>query len=273
MNNTSFQELEKIAKRAKESFGEIVYFDVGARDGLISTWDSLAKTSYIQAYGFDPAKDHISSLSDRDNHVKYFPFALGERHERKRLIHTFMPGCSSFLEPNFELLKNYPAHKIFEVVGESEVEVHALDDLIASGKVPQPHILKIDTQGFELPILKGCSSTLSNVVCIELETQFKEMYKTQALFPEVKAFLEEHGFILRQLLVNGPYEGEFLEADAYFSKRPSLNDNIDVIRLWQTACGISSPKFLSQMDDWLPEWKVYLTEDQTELRNRLFGPL
>lgn len=273
MENNSFNEIEKIAKRAQESFGDLIYFDIGARDGLIPTWDHLAKKGLIKAYGFDPAEEHVSSLSSRDNHVKYFPFALGEKRERKRLVHTFMPGCSSFLEPNLELLQNYPAHKIFEIVGESEVEVHALDQLISMGKVPQPHILKIDTQGSELPILKGCASALSEVVCIELETQFKEMYKGQALFPEVKEYLEDKGFILRQLLVNGPYEGEFFEADAFFSKPPRLDKNIDVIRLWQTACGISSPKFLSQMDDWIPEWKSYLTEEQLLLRERLFGPL
>lgn len=271
--NTSTHELDKISLRVRKNFGEIVYFDIGARGGLITAWDTLAKSGFIQAYGFDPAQEHISSLAHRDRHVTYLPFALGDKNERRRLIHTFMPACSSFLEPNFELLENYPARKAFEVVGESEAEVRTLDHLVNSGVLPKPHILKIDTQGFELPILKGSESTLANVVCIQLETHLKPMYKTQALFPEILEFLEKHGFILRQLLVNGPYEGEFLEADAFFSKRPLLDENIDIIRLWQTACGISSPKFLFQMEHWLPEWKTYLTNEHLELRHRLFGQI
>jgi FkbM family methyltransferase len=267
----SYENVKKIALDAKNTFGNIVYFDIGARDGLASSWDSLARDGLIDAYGFDPAKDHVFSLTCRDNHIKYLPFALGDKNEKKRLILTYMPGCSSFLEPNLELLKDYPAHKIFEVVGETEVEVRTIDHLVDTGVIPAPHILKIDTQGFELPVLKGASSILSNVICIQLETQFKPMYKGQALFQEIKEFLEGYGFILRQLLVNGPYEGEFLEADAFFSKRPLLDKTIDVIRLWQTSCEISSPKFLAQMDDWLPEWKAYLTEEQIQLRKRLFG--
>ncbi len=269
IHNTN-DNLNKIALSAKNNFGKIVYFDIGARDGLIASWDQLARKGLIEAYGFDPAAEHVSSLATRDTHIKYLPFALGDKNEKKRLIHTFMPGCSSFLEPNLDLLQNYPAHKIFEVVGESEVEVRTINSVVENGLVPAPHILKLDTQGFELPILKGASNVLKNVLCIQLETQFKPMYKNQALFPEIKNYLEENGFILRQLIVNGPYEGEFLEADAYFSRRPRLDENLDVIKLWQNACGISSPLFLSQMDDWLPEWKTYLTEEQLELRSRLF---
>lgn len=270
MTDTLDSRLRNISQQAKDVFGKIIYYDIGARDGLIHNWDQLAQQGFIEAYGFDPAAEHVSSLATRDSHVTYLPFALGDKNEKKRLIHTFMPGCSSFLEPNLELLKSYPAHKIFEVVGESEVEARTINSVVDDGSVPAPHILKLDTQGFELPILKGASNVLKDVLCIQLETQFKPMYKNQALFPEVKEFLEAHGFILRQLIVNGPYEGEFLEADAYFSRRPRLDKNLEVIKLWQYACGISSPLFLSQMDDWLPEWKAYLTEEQKELRERLF---
>lgn len=267
------EELRELALRARSALGELVYFDIGARDGLASSWHGLVRLGLIRAYGFDPAADHLADLASRDVHTRYLPFALGETNGRQRLVHTFMPGCSSFLEPNLELLRDYPAHKIFEVVGESEVEVRTLDHLVARGLVPKPHLLKLDTQGSELPILRGAVETLPHVVCIELEVQLKPMYRGQALFPEVKEFLDGHGFILRQLRVNGPYEGELLEADAFFSRRPRLDERLTLIRLWQQACGIESPKFLAQMDDWLPEWRAYLTADQVELRERLFGPL
>lgn len=266
-------ELEHLARRAQQHSGDLVYFDVGARDGLSPAWEMLAHLQLIKAYGFDPAADHIEELRSRNDPVEYLPIALGDCNDRKRLIHTFMPGCSSFLEPNFDLLQHYPASKIFEVVGESEVEVRTIEHLVNTNVVPPPRILKLDTQGFELPVLKGALAVLPHVICIELETQFKPLYRGQALFPEVKGFLDDQGFILRQLSVNGPYEGEFLEANAYFSRRPTLDGHLDLIRLWQTACGIESPQFLAQMDDWKPGWKTNLTSEQMELRRRLFGPL
>ena len=267
------EELRELARRARDSSGELIYLDVGVRDGLAPTWNALARAGLVKAYGFDPAADHVAELASQTGSIEYLPIALGDYNGRRRLIHTFMPGCSSFLEPNAELLRTYPASKIFEVVGESEVEVRTLDHLVSTNIVPAPRILKLDTQGFELPILKGALGVLPNVVCLELETQFKPIYRGQALFPEVNAFLDEQGFILRQLVANGPYEGEFLEANAFFSRRPSLNEDLNLIRLWQVACEVESPKFLAQMDDWHPSWRSYLTPEQVELRQRLFGPL
>lgn len=274
MNEENVEMLRKTAEKAKDLNPEIIFFDIGARDGLSKSWDYLAKQGLVKAYGFDPAKDHVKDLIKKDGHVSYLPFALGEENGTKTLVKTFMPGCSSFLKPNLELLKNYPCHKIFEIVGyEENIEVQTIEYVITEGLAPAPHFLKIDTQGFELPILKGASTILSNVIGIQLETQFKHMYEGQALFPEVKEFLEGHGFILRSLEVNGPYEGEFFEADAYFSKKPKLDDDLLLIRLWQEASEIKSPKFLSQMDDWISEWKEYLTEDQIQLRELLFGSI
>ncbi|MFK7974339.1 MAG: FkbM family methyltransferase [Rickettsiaceae bacterium] len=265
--------LQKSALEAKSILGRIpIYYDIGVRGGLINVWDELAKKNLIEAYGFDPAIDHISSIAKRDKHVKYLPVALGEFNEKKRLIHTFLPACSSFLEPNFELLQHYPARKIFEIVGESEVEVKTLDSLVDNKDIPAPDIIKLDTQGFELSILKGGISTLKNIVCIEIEVQFKPMYIGQSLFFETKEFLEDNGFILRDLKVNGPYEGEFLEADAFFSRKPALDKNIGMIRMWQEACKVDSPDFLAQ-DEYPQEWKDYITQEHLEINKRLFGTL
>lgn len=113
--------------------------------------------------------------------------------------------------------------------------------------------------------------TLDDVVGIELEAHFKPMYKGQALLPQIKAFLEENGFILRELRPNRPYEGEILEVDALFSRRPALNDSIQLLRFWQLATELNSPKFLSQMTDWEDDWLGGLIDEQIALRQRLFG--
>jgi hypothetical protein len=79
---------------------------------------------------------------------------------------------------------------------------------------------------------------------------------------------ENKGFILRALRPNGPYEGELLEVDAFFSRpRPSTND-------WcssgygSLATELKSSLFLSQMTDWL----VGLSEKQVELRPGSLAP-
>ena len=248
-----------------------VFFDIGARDGLSPLWDMLARLGMIRAIGFEPDHEHAEVLARRDPHVSYQAKALGVENGELRFYLTRMPGCSSFREPNYDLLSSYPASTIFDLVGTRTLQVTPLSDLIKKGDVPPGDFLKIDTQGFEMEILRGAGTTLDNVVGIELEAQFKSMYKGQALLPEIKAFLEQKGFILRELRPNGPYEGEVLEVDAFFSRRPALDDNIELLRFWQLATELNSPKFLSQMTDWEDEWLGGLTDEQIALRQRLFG--
>ncbi|ACF14588.1 conserved hypothetical protein [Chloroherpeton thalassium ATCC 35110] len=54
--------------------------------------------------------------------------------------------------------------------------------------------IKLDTQGTELDILKGGVKTLGNVLGIEVEVSFSEIYKYQSLFSDVSDFLREQGF-------------------------------------------------------------------------------
>ena len=76
----------------------------------------------------------------------------------------------------------------------------------------------------------------------------------------------------RELRANGPYDGEMMEVDAFFSRRPEPGGPIALIKLWQIAVELNSPKFLSQMDDWQDNWLTGLTSEQCELRDALFGP-
>jgi len=45
--------------------------------------------------------------------------------------------------------------------GDLEVEVHALDDLVTSGRIPPPDVVKIDVEGAERDVLEGARRTLA----------------------------------------------------------------------------------------------------------------
>lgn len=267
--------LKSLLESAKVAMCELkrppVFVDIGARDGLSQTWDLLARLGQITAIGFEPDEDHCGFLTERDPHVTYIRAALADRTGELPFYLTRMPGCSSLRQPNQELLGDYPASVIFDLVGTTSISVTTLDTMIEQQAVPVPDFLKLDTQGFEFEILSGAVRCLDSVSAIELEAQFKPMYKGQALLADIKDFLEGHGFILRSLIPNGPYEGEMLEVDAYFSRRPALDDKLALIRLWQLATELDSPYFLSQMKNWQPDWLSGLSQQQIELRRFLFG--
>ena len=264
--------LDAALSAAKAARRSPVFFDIGARDGLSPTWDILARLGLISAVAFEPDAKHCAMLAERDLHVKYVQAALGDRIGERPFYLTRMPGCSSLRKPNQELLRQYPASAIFSLVGTTTLPVTTLAEVVRGGAAPAPDFLKIDTQGFEMEVLAGSADHLEGITGIQLEAQFKPMYEGQALFQEIKVFLESSGFILRALKPNGPYEGEMLEMDAFFSKRPALDDRLEFLRMWQLATELESPLFLSQMSDWQADWLIGLSEEQIALRQRLFGP-
>jgi FkbM family methyltransferase len=79
-------------------------------------------------------------------------------------------------------------------VGTESVTVVTLDSAIADGVITAPALLKLDVQGFELEALKGAKRVLRRCDYVYVEVSFVELYKGQALAPEVTAFLEEEGF-------------------------------------------------------------------------------
>lgn len=88
---------------------------------------------------------------------------------------------------------------LFPHTGEREVRetpVLPLHEMINAEEICSPALLKIDVQGFELEVLKGCHSMLNHFSYIYIECSFIELYKGQALVHEVIDFLHKRGFFL-----------------------------------------------------------------------------
>ena len=79
--------------------------------------------------------------------------------------------------------ESVPATTVAELV-----ERHALD--------PAATLLKIDVQGYELPVLRGAAATLDRLAAVRTEMSLVPLYEGQALLPEMIDFLAQHGFEL-----------------------------------------------------------------------------
>ena len=82
------------------------------------------------------------------------------------------------------------------------VDVRRLDDELASINCsPTDRVwLKVDTQGYEWPVLLGATELLKQTVAIELELSLVTMYEGQKLFTELVAEMASLGFSLHSLL-------------------------------------------------------------------------
>jgi len=99
-----------------------------------------------------------------------------------------------------------------------DVETRPLDALVAEAALPGTiDLLKIDTQGAELHVLRGAAATLPRVRIIWVEVSFRAMYEGSALFAEIHDFLSASGFRFYSLHEGfRGADGELLQADALF---------------------------------------------------------
>ena len=96
------------------------------------------------------------------------------------------------------------------------IRTDTLDNFFKDKKIKGNILLKIDTQGSELLILRGGKSLLKKISVIHLETSFEEFYNKQFLFSDIYNFLTSYGFI---------YYGENREAEFYPTFAPSKHVN------------------------------------------------
>ena len=167
--------------------------DVGARDGLQHPWDGLRPI--IAPFLVEPDAEEARRLQeslqgDKGPPGGVLPYALWREAAGLTLHLTRSRGCSSVYRPNRAFLNEFPESERFDVEREVPVDAVTVDALAESGKLPTVDFAKIDVQGAELDILKGGRSAFAaDLVGVEVEVEFCEMYEGQPLFGEVEAFV------------------------------------------------------------------------------------
>lgn len=175
--------------------------DVGARDGIASRWEPYFRL--LQVCAFEPDPEECNRLNARASGMPYpiqfLPKALGAMDGQSAILNICrQPGCSSLLQPNQELCRGYPYSANMEVVKTWPITLSRLDTVVAENGF-RPDVIKVDTQGTELDILRGAGSLIDDMLVVELEVEFVAQYVDQAQFSDVDLFMREKGFVLRGL--------------------------------------------------------------------------
>ena len=204
--------------------------DIGARGGVQWPWHQLPPDC-LDLTLVEPDPDEAERLrrdlaSSRGGAV--LPTALWSEETTVQLHVNRSPGTSSVFAPNFNLLNQFPDPQRFEAMSTIAVETKTIDGLAAEGRLRDTDFVKIDAQGAELAILSGGAGHLSrNVVALELEIAFCELYSGQPLFADVDAFVRGLGLELWDLRktywkyergrqVPGPQKGRLVFGDALY---------------------------------------------------------
>lgn len=195
------------------------YLDIGAANFRMPQEWAYFENS-VRPILFEPDLRSFEELKKQGYSV--YNVALGATKETKEFYLTRKPACSSVYKPNMKYLSNFPNVDRWHIIKTLSMNVAPLDDLNIDA-----HFIKIDTQGSELDILKGAKKTLSNVLGLEIEVSFHEIYENQPLFEDVKNFLKDLGFNFYDFITEYRYNrldlnrtGQLAFADALFLRDP-----------------------------------------------------
>ncbi len=137
---------------------------------------------------------------------------------------------SSVYPPNFKFLEKFPDAERLGIVKRMRIPTDTLDRQLKKNGINDIAFIKIDTQGYELPILRGATNTLINVIGLELEVEFMPIYENQPLFRDVDKFVTDCGFEIfdikrcfwkRKKTKNyGVGKGQLIWGDALYFRTP-----------------------------------------------------
>lgn len=101
------------------------------------------------------------------------------------------------------------------------VKVRSLDGVWKDLNLSNERVfLKIDTQGYELPVLRGAGAALNEVVAIQVEISLTPLYEEQPAIEEVVPFLRQHGFSIYGIWpgFRESNQNRLIEADFLFTR-------------------------------------------------------
>lgn len=174
----------------------IDFLDIGCSGSLSDKWSELFP--WLSYTGFDPNAEECDRLNSQPHSYKsarYLPYAIAGEQGTQTMYLTESIYCYSLLHPNYKWLKRFSFFNLFKETGTASVNCTTLNAL-ASVQNLKADIIKIDTQGLELPILKSGDGVLNNTFCVEVETGFVENYIGETTYAQIDEFMRSKGFLM-----------------------------------------------------------------------------
>ena len=169
--------------------------DIGANRGQFSL---MARKYFPNAKidSFEPLiklANGFESLFSNDNNVFLHKCAIGSANSQATLYVSNRDDSSSLFPIGKKQIEIFPGtqESYHEVV-----TVAPLKDYIQPQDLIAPVFVKIDVQGFELVVIKGCTDLIEAFDYIYVECSFIELYQGQSLADEIIRYLANYSFKL-----------------------------------------------------------------------------
>ena len=183
-----------------------IIFDVGGHNGE-SILLFNKNFNIFKVYTFEPLKTNFLKLKINTKKIAkkiiYFNCALGDKKEN-RIIKEMMETSSSTLNDINEKSIYYKKKKFFlgvkgnkKMFVEKKVSIDKAINIIKKFKIYKIDLLKIDTEGYELNVVKGFGASIDKVKVIIFEHHYDLMISKNYTYRDINRYLVNKGFYLK----------------------------------------------------------------------------
>lgn len=183
-----FSDIKRLISESKRT----IVFDVGANiGGTVEHLKDRIPQSEIHAFEPNPTTYELliqNTNSYRDIHLNRL--GVGALCETKSFLENSCSVMSSFLKPSTTCTGR--------IINDIPVEVVTLDHYCVEKNIPYINLLKSDTQGYDLEVLKGGEALMGSnrIQMVLIEIIFTDMYQGIPPLDEIFRFLLNRNFVL-----------------------------------------------------------------------------
>jgi FkbM family methyltransferase len=188
-----YRDFDQILKKILKKNNNII-FDVGANKGQsLDRYRKIFKNTLF--YSFEPSLEAFKVLKlkyENFSTIKLFNIALGSEKKKKIFYEYKNNELSSFIKIN---------KKFDETKKKISVEIDTIDSIFKKNNLKKINLLKMDTQGYEEPILIGAKNLITGqkIDLIELEIILGDYYDKSSSFKKIEDTLLSGGYRLLAL--------------------------------------------------------------------------
>jgi len=211
-NNTTFTMQAAIQRCVARGLKVNTVIDVGASDGRWSKacMETIPNANYLL---IEAQSGHIEGLNKFKGNNSNVNFILAAAGKSEGKIYFDNGDLFGGLASETKMKNNC-----------IEVPMISIDSEVLKQQLTPPYLLKLDTHGFEIPILEGAKEVLKKAKLVIIETYNYKLTDDSLKYYEMCAYMEKLGFLPIEMVdfMLREHDQTFWQMDTFFV--PSTNE-------------------------------------------------